>query len=106
MVSVQLFVYGSLKRGGLHHEELEGAPFLGEARTAPGYRLTEQGAYFALLQEGGAGAVRGELFTVPLARLTALDAFEGQAYRRGAVRLSAAHSRGFREALAYFGNAR
>jgi gamma-glutamylcyclotransferase (GGCT)/AIG2-like uncharacterized protein YtfP len=98
---VRLFVYGSLKRGGLHHDELRGAPFLGEAQTVPGYALTEHGPYWAMVADG-AGVVRGELFDVPAELLPALDEFEGPAYRRAEVALSSAHSRGFRQALAYF----
>src|SRR6185369_8713827 len=47
MASVRLFVYGSLKRGGRHHDELEGATFVGEASTLPGYRLEVLGEYLA-----------------------------------------------------------
>jgi gamma-glutamylcyclotransferase (GGCT)/AIG2-like uncharacterized protein YtfP len=47
--SVRLFVYGSLKRGGRHHEELASARFLGLAETEPGYRLEQLGEYLALL---------------------------------------------------------
>lgn len=87
--SVHLFVYGSLKRGGRHHDELEGATFLGPAETAPGYRLEPLGEYLALVEaesaEPGSGCVPGELFEVPLAKLPALDAFEGDAYIRAEV---------------------
>jgi gamma-glutamylcyclotransferase (GGCT)/AIG2-like uncharacterized protein YtfP len=84
--SVHLFVYGSLKRGGRHHDELEGATFLGPAETAPGYRLEPLGEYLALVEaEPGSGCVPGELFEVPLAKLPALDAFEGDAYVRAEV---------------------
>jgi gamma-glutamylcyclotransferase (GGCT)/AIG2-like uncharacterized protein YtfP len=90
--SVHLFVYGSLKRGGRHHDELEGATFLGPAETAPGYRLEPLGEYLALVEaepaeaaEQGSGCVPGELFEVPLAKLPALDAFEGDAYVRAEV---------------------
>jgi gamma-glutamylcyclotransferase (GGCT)/AIG2-like uncharacterized protein YtfP len=103
VASVQLFVYGSLKRGGLHHDELAGALCLGDALTELGYELTELGSYLALIEANGSpGAVAGELFQVAEQRLPALDEFEGQAYLRGKVRLRAADSGGFREALAYF----
>jgi gamma-glutamylcyclotransferase (GGCT)/AIG2-like uncharacterized protein YtfP len=90
--SVHLFVYGSLKRGGRHHHELEGATFLGPAETAPGYRLEPLGEYLALVEaeaaEPGSGCVPGELFEVPLTKLPDLDAFEGDAYERGEVPVS------------------
>ncbi len=120
VTSVLLFVYGSLKREGQHHAELAGARFVGEAQTAPGYALTTLGDYLALVRLGGrhggeaalgsgqaaGGRVRGELFEVADVRLPALDEFEGPGYVRAAVALSAEHSCGFREALAYFRKAR
>ena len=104
----RLFVYGSLKRGGLHHDELAGAVFLGTVATAPGYRLERWGEYLALLSEpgpagetargaDGLGVVTGELFDVPDSLIPLLDEFEGDAYVRGDVRLEKG---GF--ALAYF----
>jgi gamma-glutamylcyclotransferase (GGCT)/AIG2-like uncharacterized protein YtfP len=121
MASVLLFVYGSLKRGGRHHAELAGARFVGEAETAPGHALTVLGEYLALVRTSGGGAgevgagageaqpsdrVQGELFEVADVCLPALDEFEGHGYERAKVALSAEHSRGFREALAYFRKAR
>ena len=139
MGSVRLFVYGSLKRGGRHHDELAGAVFLGPATTVPGYRLEPLGEYLALVSvppqpepepeltttaqaqpephetdTGTATAVPGELFEVDESKLRALDAFEGNAYERGNVRLASPYlaspcgarleNPGF--ALAYFRKAR
>jgi gamma-glutamylcyclotransferase (GGCT)/AIG2-like uncharacterized protein YtfP len=90
MASVRLFVYGSLKRGGRHHEELAGAVFLGPATTLPGYRLEPLGEYLALVSvppEPGSG-VSGEIYEMDESKLSALDAFEGDAYERGNVRLA------------------
>jgi gamma-glutamylcyclotransferase (GGCT)/AIG2-like uncharacterized protein YtfP len=85
---VQLFVYGSLKRGGLHHEELRGAPFLGEARTVPGFRLEPWGQYQALVPAPGTdSSVAGELFDIPSELLPELDEFEGDAYERKYVEI-------------------
>ena len=114
--SVHLFVYGSLKRGGRHHDELEGATFLGPAETAPGYRLEPLGEYLALVRteadETETACVPGELFQVPLSKLPDLDAFEGDAYERGEVPVrllipaSSVDSAETRLALAYLGKAR
>jgi gamma-glutamylcyclotransferase (GGCT)/AIG2-like uncharacterized protein YtfP len=136
MASVRLFVYGSLKRAGRHHDELDGALFLGEAETLPGYRLEPLGEYLALVPPDPepkpdpdlktrakakaepehetdpetATAVSGEVFEVDEAKLSALDAFEGDAYERGNVRLNVrlngepSQKPGF--ALAYFKKAR
>lgn len=113
-VRVRLFVYGSLKRGGRHHDVLQaaGATFLAEAETAPGYRLSaldETDEYLAL-ERSTAGApevVQGELYEVPESQLPALDAFEGDAYIRGrleTVKLRAPNA--VEESLAYFKKAR
>lgn len=122
-------MYGTLKRGGRFHDELRGAPFLGEATTGPGYALVRLGDYLALIEQphdqpydqpydqadqqadeaddqaasGPAGeGVTGELFEVPEAILPALDEFEGDAYirRQLAVRLIGPGAEGL--ALAYF----
>src|SRR6476619_1131354 len=88
MSRVRLFVYGSLKRGGRHHDQLQGAVFLGEVETAAGYALEPVGEYLALVARAGARGVSGELFEISESRLPALDNFEGEAYFRGEVRLS------------------
>jgi gamma-glutamylcyclotransferase (GGCT)/AIG2-like uncharacterized protein YtfP len=124
--TVRLFVYGSLKRGGRHHDELQaaGATFLGEAETVPGYRLEALNAtenateteYLALVSTPTTAAapqvVSGELFEVPESQLPALDAFEGEAYSRGVVELRDPRTRAIAiagasaESLAYFKKAR
>jgi gamma-glutamylcyclotransferase (GGCT)/AIG2-like uncharacterized protein YtfP len=123
MGSVYLFVYGSLKQGGLHHDELRGSKCLGPAKTLPGYALVQLGDYLALHPEPkphpepephpepgapgtSANAVSGELFEVDDALLPALDAFEGDDYTRATVALDAAQSANLSMALAYFKKAR
>lgn len=86
VTSLRLFVYGSLRRGERHHDELSGAEFLGASVTTPSYRVVECGGYPALVP--GTAAIRGELYAVPSSLVTALDAFEGAHYRRCAVRLA------------------
>jgi gamma-glutamylcyclotransferase (GGCT)/AIG2-like uncharacterized protein YtfP len=109
LASVRLFVYGSLKRGGLHHAELAGAPFVGDARSAPGFRLVPLrggSPYWALVPAPETSeTVPGELFDVPVDALSALDAFEGEDYERAELPLSAAGVGGksvVESALAYF----
>ncbi len=88
MAEQRLFVYGSLRRGGQHHDQMRGARFCGIARTRPGYALYQHGAYPALAE--GAGAVQGELWLVSDELLGRLDDFEGcpELYQRGEVELS------------------
>jgi gamma-glutamylcyclotransferase (GGCT)/AIG2-like uncharacterized protein YtfP len=93
-----LFVYGSLKRDGVHHGKLRGVSFLGEARTAASYGLARAyGRYLALVP--GAEAVSGELYEVTTALLEELDEFEGEAYERVQVLLEFPEP--FQNALAY-----
>jgi adenylylsulfate kinase len=84
-----LFVYGSLLRGLVNHDKLEGARFLREAATEAAFTLVDLGAYPALVREGAA-SIGGELYAVPARMLPALDAFEGHPrfYRRSAIRLA------------------
>ena len=95
MTRVRLFVYGSLRRGERHHDELADAEFLGACATLPSYRVVEVAGYPALVP--GTVAVGGELYSVPSSLVAALDAFEGSHYRRGRVRLDDGS-----EAQAYF----
>lgn len=83
-----LFVYGSLKRGFVHHRELAGADFLRVARTVAGYALALYRGYPGLIAHGSA-AVEGELFAVDRELFERLDAFEEvpSRYRREQVLL-------------------
>lgn len=70
-----IFVYGSLRVGGLYHHLLDRSP-LGSGRTLPRYTLLDLGEYPALV-DGGDTSVVGELFTVTDAELARLDHLEG-----------------------------
>jgi gamma-glutamylaminecyclotransferase len=85
---IRVFVYGSLKRAGLHHAEMRDAELEREATTEPGFRLVMQGSYPALAR-GGSGVVHGELYSVSATLLAALDRFEDvpRLYRRQHIRL-------------------
>jgi gamma-glutamylcyclotransferase (GGCT)/AIG2-like uncharacterized protein YtfP len=74
----KLFVYGTLKRGGVRHGPLASQRFLGAARTAAKYALYDLGDYPGLLAcpEGGM-VVHGELYEVASSLLEWLDATEG-----------------------------
>lgn len=75
-VEQRLFVYGSLKRGFRHHDQLAGARFIALTRSADGYELVRIGQYPAMVGVRGAGRVVGELYAVDAALLRHLDAFE------------------------------
>jgi len=77
MAKTLLFVYGTLKRGQKNHFRLADQEFLGEAVTAPGYRVFDLGPHPGLVRDAATGlAVRGELFAVNDRCLAELDAFE------------------------------
>ena len=102
MSSFRLFVYGSLKRGGQHHDQLRGARFVGQAVTTPSYALVSLGDYLALVS-GGDATVPGEVYEVDEALLQLLDEFEGPDYERAVVTLK---NDQIGEALAYLRKAR
>jgi gamma-glutamylaminecyclotransferase len=73
-----LFVYGTLKRGERNHRLLADQAFVGEATTAPKYRVYDLGPYPGLVRDDATGlAVKGEVFAVSECALAELDDFEG-----------------------------
>lgn len=66
---VFLMTNGEGMRGGAVHHNIEGHPFVGEARTAAKYRFFSVRDEFPGIYPvgaGGGGSVRGELYDVPL----------------------------------------
>jgi gamma-glutamylaminecyclotransferase len=75
-----VFVYGTLKRGGKNFRLLADQEFVGEATTAPRYRVYDLGPWPGLARDDANGlAVRGELFAVSECCLAELDDFESDA---------------------------
>ncbi len=73
----RLFVYGTLKRGGVRHHILANQVFLGEVRTRPSYTLfdfTEHPALVRSITEGR--SIRGEMYRVATSLLGLLDEIE------------------------------
>ena len=89
-MSVELFVNGTLMRGLELHDNLAGAEFLGEVRTAPVYRLYSIGdrhpGMFEV-SEGGV-SVAGELYRLPPDVWQRVEAGEPPGLYRGPVRLA------------------
>lgn len=71
----QVFVYGTLMKGGLNHEHLENSTFLRNA-TLKGYDMYNVGIFPAIIR--GRGKAIGELYEVPLSDLPSLDKLEGE----------------------------
>jgi len=69
-----LFVYGTLKRGGVMHWLLQDFPFLGRAK-AEDFMLYDLGPYPAMVY--GDGVVYGEVYEVSEEVLQAIDWVEG-----------------------------
>ena len=89
-MSFELFVNGTLMRGLELHGNLEGAEFLGEAQTAPTYRVYSIDDRHPGMFEVGAGgiSVMGELYLVDDALWARIEAGEPPHLYRGEARLS------------------
>jgi gamma-glutamylcyclotransferase (GGCT)/AIG2-like uncharacterized protein YtfP len=77
-VKVELFVNGTLMRGDVLHQNLDGARFISEARTAPRYRLYSMGdVHPGMINAQTAGvSVSGELYELDLEHLERIIAGE------------------------------
>jgi len=91
----QVFVYGTLKRGGSNHHFLEGQRFVTEAQTKPLFALYDLGGYPGLVRTLEAPeSVMGELWEVDelaLSRLDVLEGLEAGEYRRVPIPLAPPH---------------
>lgn len=82
-----VFVYGTLRRGGVNHRLLEAANFCGET-SIPGFVMWSFGAYPAVVPAESAGAapsIKAELYEVDaglLARLDRLEDYYGPGHPR------------------------
>jgi len=86
---MRIFVYGSLKRGFRLHYILADQRFVGDAITAPGFRLYDVGAFPAMVADPDGIAVQGELYEVDDDCLAELDRVEGEGrlYERVEIKL-------------------
>jgi gamma-glutamylaminecyclotransferase len=88
-----IFVYGTLKRGGSNHLYLRGQTFVGEARTAPGFRLYGLDGFPGMVAKADdCDGVTGEVWSVTAEALAHIDGLEGTAegmYRRARIPLLA-----------------
>jgi gamma-glutamylcyclotransferase (GGCT)/AIG2-like uncharacterized protein YtfP len=88
--SVELFVNGTLMRGDILHANLEGARFLGDARTASRYRLYSIGdVHPGMIPATTDGvSVTGELYRLELEHLERLVEAEPPGLGIGVVELA------------------
>jgi gamma-glutamylcyclotransferase (GGCT)/AIG2-like uncharacterized protein YtfP len=89
VATVDLFVNGTLMRGDVLHGNLEGARFLGEAQTAPRYRLFSIGDVHPgmIPAENDGVSVAGEVYELELEHLERLVAAEPPGLGVGVVEL-------------------
>ena len=74
---VQIFVYGTLKRGSCRSHVLKNQRFVGEAKTVAEYRMYNTGSFPALVEDEHGVPVEGEVWEVDENCLRILDAVEG-----------------------------
>ena len=88
-LAFDLFVNGTLMRGLALNANLEGAAFLGEARTAPRYRLYSiDDVHPGMFEvETGGVSIAGEVYRVPEGVWQRVEAGEPPGLYRGLVRL-------------------
>jgi gamma-glutamylcyclotransferase (GGCT)/AIG2-like uncharacterized protein YtfP len=72
----RVFVYGTLRAGERNHRLLNGAAFVGLARTEPRFRMVDLG-HFPAIVAGGSTPIEGEVYEVDGAMLARLDQLEG-----------------------------
>lgn len=80
--TILLFVYGTLRRGGLAEHFLENYPLLQSGLRLPGYALYDAGWYPFAVRAGLSASITGDLVAVPSALMPVLDEYEGSEYVR------------------------
>jgi gamma-glutamylcyclotransferase (GGCT)/AIG2-like uncharacterized protein YtfP len=85
-----MFLNGDGMRGGRAHYTIEGAPLIGERRTAPLYRFYSVREEFPALSPAAEGSqpILGELYDVPMGPLSALLATEPPELELSIIELS------------------
>lgn len=74
---MEIFVYGTLKRGHSNNRFLENANYVGDFHTEPKYHLVDMG-YFPAIIEGGKGKIHGEVWKINDKILKNLDYLESE----------------------------
>src|SRR5688572_14820404 len=91
MESAEIFVYGTLRKGGSNHYLIEegGGRFVRIARTRPEFELLDLGPYPGMVA-GGSTSVLGEVYVVDARLRERLDRLEDHPrwYRRTSITLA------------------
>jgi len=93
---VNIFLYGTLKRGGCRSYVMRSQRFVGDARTVARYRMYNTGSYPALVEDEDGIEVEGEVWKVDAECLRLLGAIEAvpDLYERRPVSLTDARMDG------------
>lgn len=75
LLGEQVFVYGTLRRGGSNHYFLQRARLLGQYVTDPEFAMLNIGPYPGVVR-GGDTPIQGEVYAVTPAQFRELDALE------------------------------
>lgn len=107
--TINLFIYGTLKRGQSRHHALKKQRFIDEVSTAPHYRLVSCGEYPGLIRadDDRGLSIHGELWRIDrslLSRLDAIESVDEQLYERASVTLSRPYESMAVQTYIYLGN--
>lgn len=80
--TILLFVYGTLRRGGLSQHFLEDCLLLERGLRLRGYALYDAGWYPFAVQADLSSSITGDLVQVPGSLMPVLDEYEGSEYIR------------------------
>lgn len=76
----RLFVYGTLRKGGLAADYLQGQKLLQQGLRLKGFAMYDAGWYPFVVPAGPASLVMGDVYEVEESLMSALDAYEGEGY--------------------------
>lgn len=79
---VRIFVYGTLRKGGLAAHFLEKYPLVVPNTTLKGFSLYDGGWYPFAVPAPESFAIKGDVFEIPESILPQLDEYEGPEYKR------------------------
>ncbi len=77
-----LFVYGTLMRGEVNHNVIEGCRFISEATTFKGYSMFDLGEIPIITDDAEVSQIKGELFRVTEDTLREIDDLERSLCKR------------------------
>ena len=77
---LRLFVYGTLRKGGVAADYLRGQRLLQQNMRLSGFAMYDAGWYPFVVPAGPGSLVSGDVYEVEKSLMPALDAYEGEGY--------------------------